>query len=153
MMEIGFSKILLIAALALIVLGPDKLPKVAAEIGRWVGRARAMSRQFREQLEEEAVREPTFHKSNVAPSAAPAANAAAAPPEPAPASPVSPTSPVSSAEPNNPAAPSDPSAVPRTEIIPDQAELFPHSPMEDPHATADAARDSDHAADSHLPRL
>jgi sec-independent protein translocase protein TatB len=35
------------------VLGPEKLPRVVAEIGRWVGRARAMARQFREQLEEE----------------------------------------------------------------------------------------------------
>jgi sec-independent protein translocase protein TatB len=35
------------------VLGPEKLPRVVAEVGRWVGRARAMARQFREQLEEE----------------------------------------------------------------------------------------------------
>jgi sec-independent protein translocase protein TatB len=35
------------------VLGPEKLPRVVAEFGRWVGRARAMARQFREQLEEE----------------------------------------------------------------------------------------------------
>jgi Sec-independent protein translocase protein TatA len=34
------------------VLGPEKLPRVVAEVGRWVGRARAMARQFREQLEE-----------------------------------------------------------------------------------------------------
>ena len=35
------------------MLGPEKLPRVVGEIGRWVGRARAMARQFREQLEEE----------------------------------------------------------------------------------------------------
>jgi sec-independent protein translocase protein TatB len=35
------------------VLGPEKLPRVVSELGRWVGRARAMARQFREQLEEE----------------------------------------------------------------------------------------------------
>ena len=35
------------------MLGPEKLPRVVSEIGRWVGRARAMARQFREQLEEE----------------------------------------------------------------------------------------------------
>jgi Sec-independent protein translocase protein TatA len=40
--------------LALLVLGPQKLPKVVAEVGRWMGRARAMARQFREQLEVEA---------------------------------------------------------------------------------------------------
>ena len=36
------------------VLGPEKLPKVAATVGRWVGRARAMARQFQDQLEAEA---------------------------------------------------------------------------------------------------
>jgi sec-independent protein translocase protein TatB len=48
-----FSEILIIFVLALIVLGPEKLPRVVSEFGRWVGRARAMARQFREQLEEE----------------------------------------------------------------------------------------------------
>ncbi|HEV7137519.1 MAG TPA: Sec-independent protein translocase protein TatB [Steroidobacteraceae bacterium] len=53
MFDIGFSEILVIFVLALIVLGPEKLPKVVREVGRWVGRARAMARQFQEQLEEE----------------------------------------------------------------------------------------------------
>jgi sec-independent protein translocase protein TatB len=53
MFEIGFTEILVISVLALVVLGPEKLPRVAAQIGRWVGRARAMARQFREQLEDE----------------------------------------------------------------------------------------------------
>ena len=53
MFEVGFAEILVIAVLALIVLGPEKLPRVAAQVGRWMGRARAMARQFREQLEEE----------------------------------------------------------------------------------------------------
>jgi sec-independent protein translocase protein TatB len=48
-----FTEILIIFVLALVVLGPEKLPRVVAEVGRWVGRARAMARQFREQLEEE----------------------------------------------------------------------------------------------------
>ena len=54
MVEVGFSELLLIMVLALLVLGPQKLPKVVAEVGRWMGRARAMARQFREQLEVEA---------------------------------------------------------------------------------------------------
>lgn len=54
MFEVGFSELLLIFALALVVLGPEKLPKLAQQVGRWVGRARAMARQFRDQLEEEA---------------------------------------------------------------------------------------------------
>jgi sec-independent protein translocase protein TatB len=54
MFEVGFSELLLIFAIALVVLGPQRLPKLAQQVGRWVGRARAMARQFREQLEEEA---------------------------------------------------------------------------------------------------
>jgi len=54
MFEVGFSELLLIFALALIVLGPERLPKLAQQVGRWVGRARAMARQFRDQLDEEA---------------------------------------------------------------------------------------------------
>jgi sec-independent protein translocase protein TatB len=54
MFEVGFSELLVICAIALVVLGPQKLPKLAQQVGRWVGRARAMARQFREQLEEEA---------------------------------------------------------------------------------------------------
>ena len=53
MFDIGFSEILVIFILALIVLGPEKLPRVVREVGRWVGRARAMARQFQDQLEEE----------------------------------------------------------------------------------------------------
>ncbi len=54
MFEVGFTELLLISALALLVLGPQKLPKLAQQIGRWIGRARAMARQFKDQLEEEA---------------------------------------------------------------------------------------------------
>jgi sec-independent protein translocase protein TatB len=53
MFDFGFSEVLLTSVIALIVLGPEKLPKAASQVGRWVGRARAMARQFREQLEEE----------------------------------------------------------------------------------------------------
>jgi sec-independent protein translocase protein TatB len=53
MFEIGFSEILLIFVIALVVLGPERLPKLAAQVGRWAGRAKSMARQFREQLESE----------------------------------------------------------------------------------------------------
>jgi sec-independent protein translocase protein TatB len=66
MFEVGFSEMLLIAVLALVVLGPERLPRVAAQMGRWVGRARAMARQFREQLEEEASLEATTRRPNAA---------------------------------------------------------------------------------------
>jgi sec-independent protein translocase protein TatB len=86
MFEVGFSELLLIMALALIVLGPEKLPKVASQVGRWMGRARAMARQFRETLEEEVQLDTTVRRpgatsageANSASAAAPAATAAAA---------------------------------------------------------------------------
>lgn len=53
MFGIDFSEILIIFGIALVVLGPEKLPKLANTIGRWVGRARSMARQFREQLDQE----------------------------------------------------------------------------------------------------
>ncbi len=53
MFSIDFPEIVIILGLALVVLGPKKLPVAATKIGRWVGRARTMARQFREQLEQE----------------------------------------------------------------------------------------------------
>jgi sec-independent protein translocase protein TatB len=53
MLDVGFSEILLTSAIALIVLGPERLPKVARQVGTWMGRARAMARQLSEQLERE----------------------------------------------------------------------------------------------------
>ena len=53
MFEVGFTEIILILGIALLVLGPEKLPKLAAQVGRWVGRARSMARQLRQQLDEE----------------------------------------------------------------------------------------------------
>ncbi len=75
------------------MLGPEKLPRVVAEIGRWVGRARAMARQFREQLEEEVQLEQ--------------ARKAQAPTTPAPPPPSAPLPPLSAAATEAPVAPPD----------------------------------------------
>src|SRR5487761_2488435 len=53
MLDFGFSEILLTSAIALVVLGPERLPKVARQVGNWMGRARAMARQLSEQLDRE----------------------------------------------------------------------------------------------------
>jgi sec-independent protein translocase protein TatB len=82
MFDIGFSEVLLIFGLALVVLGPDKLPGVARTIGRWAGRARAMARQFRDQLETEA--DGLKVDLNTPPPAAPPPHAAPPPPQAAP---------------------------------------------------------------------
>jgi Tat protein translocase TatB subunit len=57
MFEVGFTEIVLILGLALLVLGPEKLPGLAQKVGQWTGRARAMARQLRTQLEHEVTLE------------------------------------------------------------------------------------------------
>lgn len=49
----SFPHLVLIFVIALVVLGPEKMPRLVAQVGRWVGKARSMARQFREQLENE----------------------------------------------------------------------------------------------------
>ncbi|HET7607755.1 MAG TPA: Sec-independent protein translocase protein TatB [Gammaproteobacteria bacterium] len=53
MFDIGPGELLLVAIIGLLVLGPQRLPKVAAEIGKWDGRARRTASQLRRQLERE----------------------------------------------------------------------------------------------------
>lgn len=79
MFEVGFSELLLIMGLALLVLGPEKLPKVVGEIGRWMGRARAMARQFREQLEEESLENTRRRQERDTAAATPSSASTAAP--------------------------------------------------------------------------
>ena len=53
MSGVGFSEFLILCLIGLIVLGPRRLPKVANQIGGWVGQARRMTRVMRRQLQEE----------------------------------------------------------------------------------------------------
>lgn len=53
MFDVGFWEIVLIFGLGLMILGPEKLPRVASQLGRWVGRARRTASQLRYQLERE----------------------------------------------------------------------------------------------------
>jgi sec-independent protein translocase protein TatB len=76
--EVGFTEILLILGIALLVLGPEKLPGLAEKVGRWTGRARAMARQLRTQLEHEVTME-EMTRSRAAQPPPPPQN----PPEPA----------------------------------------------------------------------
>jgi sec-independent protein translocase protein TatB len=78
MFEVGFSEILLIMVIALIVLGPERLPKLAADVGRWMGRARSMARQLRSQLDQEVQLDDMLREQKPASSYTPAGTAAAA---------------------------------------------------------------------------
>jgi len=53
MFDVSFPELLVIFVVALVVLGPTRLPGLVSKVGRWVGKARTMARQFREQLESE----------------------------------------------------------------------------------------------------
>lgn len=53
MFDIGFSELLVIAIVALIVLGPERLPKATRFAGLWVRRARAQWYSVKDELERE----------------------------------------------------------------------------------------------------
>src|SRR6185503_14733876 len=52
MLDFGWSQMLLIAAVALIVLGPKELPKVIKSVTEWAGKARSLAREFRSSVDE-----------------------------------------------------------------------------------------------------
>ena len=53
MSSVGFSELLILFLIGLIVLGPEKLPRVANQLGTWLGQARRMTRVMKRQLEDE----------------------------------------------------------------------------------------------------
>jgi sec-independent protein translocase protein TatB len=53
MFDFSFPELMVICVVILVVLGPKRLPGVVRKVGRWVGKARSMAREFREQLESE----------------------------------------------------------------------------------------------------
>lgn len=53
MSGIGGSEFFLLCLIGLLILGPERLPRVARQIGGWLGRARQMTRALQRQLEEE----------------------------------------------------------------------------------------------------
>ncbi|MBJ6985178.1 Sec-independent protein translocase protein TatB [Luteimonas sp. MC1750] len=57
MFDLGFGELLMIALVALVVLGPERLPKAARFAGLWVRRARAQWYSVRSELERELAAE------------------------------------------------------------------------------------------------
>ena len=51
MFDVGSSELLVIAVLALLVIGPKDLPRVLNQLGKWVAKARAMTRHVKSGLE------------------------------------------------------------------------------------------------------
>jgi sec-independent protein translocase protein TatB len=54
MLDIGWTELLVIGALALIVVGPRDLPQLLRSVGRWVGQIKRMAREFQSSLEDAA---------------------------------------------------------------------------------------------------
>lgn len=57
MFDVGFSELLIIAVVALIVLGPERLPKAARFAGLWVRKARSQWYAVKSELEYELAQE------------------------------------------------------------------------------------------------
>ena len=61
MFDIGFWELCLVAIVSLIVIGPEKLPKVARLAGFWVGKTKNMvasvKSEIKEELQEEEIRQ------------------------------------------------------------------------------------------------
>ena len=53
MFDIGFSELVAIGLIALIVLGPKRLPEVARTAGRWVGKLRRFVSEVKQDLDRE----------------------------------------------------------------------------------------------------
>jgi sec-independent protein translocase protein TatB len=52
--DLGWSEMGIVLLVALLVLGPKEMPKLARDLGRWVGKARALAREFQRSLEDMA---------------------------------------------------------------------------------------------------
>ena len=53
MFEIGFSELLLIAVISLLVLGPERLPTAVRTVALWIGRIRRQFQEIKTEVERE----------------------------------------------------------------------------------------------------
>lgn len=53
MFGIGFRELLLLSAVALVVVGPDRLPGLLRTLGKWIGGAKRSMADIRRQVEDE----------------------------------------------------------------------------------------------------
>lgn len=53
MFDIGFFELCVIGVVALLVLGPERLPRAARQAGLWVGRAKRMITQVKRDIDNE----------------------------------------------------------------------------------------------------
>ncbi|WP_115720419.1 Sec-independent protein translocase protein TatB [Gallaecimonas mangrovi] len=53
MFDIGFGELVVVGIIALVVLGPERLPAAARTLGRWIRTIKGMAQQVRNELERE----------------------------------------------------------------------------------------------------
>ena len=53
MFDIGFFELCLIGIIALLVIGPEKLPRVARTVGLWVGKAQGLVKTVKYEIDEQ----------------------------------------------------------------------------------------------------
>lgn len=100
MFEVGFTEMLVIAVVALLVLGPERLPKAARFAGLWVRKARSqwfsVKAEFERELAAEELRRQVPHPDRIVgdlgrtlgdPTGTPGGSVAGAPPEARPEAP------------------------------------------------------------------
>ncbi len=56
MFDLGWTEMVVIAVVAILVIGPKELPAVLRTLGKWVAKARALAREFQDSVNE-AIRE------------------------------------------------------------------------------------------------
>lgn len=56
MFDIGFWELMVVAVIALLVVGPDKLPGLVRTTGLWVGRIRRFAASVKDEIDEEVAR-------------------------------------------------------------------------------------------------
>jgi len=53
MFDIGFAEVMLFFIIALLVVGPERLPRLARTVGLWIGKARRVVADLRDEVERE----------------------------------------------------------------------------------------------------
>jgi len=53
MFDVGFFELMLIGVVALVVIGPERLPGVARTVGKWLGKGKRMLRDVKADIDQE----------------------------------------------------------------------------------------------------
>ncbi|MEQ1529758.1 MAG: Sec-independent protein translocase protein TatB [Methylococcales bacterium] len=69
MFDIGFSELVMVGLVSLLVIGPERLPKVARIAGYWLGKSRQMvavvKAEIKQELHEEEIRQALKHHAGL----------------------------------------------------------------------------------------